>query len=249
MRTLIAIISLLLSLSGCVTNPSRGEKETHYFSPAGEPIVGMDKAYASLKLSFGPAVPERITVVLKDFPDSGAVLADYEKTRIVMTDHGGYSKLASMAVTGSTLLTFYNLSAGATATKPYEFLAYGFGKYLEWQLYSNGGHVGYDDVLWANYYSRVMGISKESLSNRQLTIEALQNAGTYTTSGKSRALAAAFMIYLVGANGTYPVRDIVKALGDNKTLDEAFQGVLGKNTATVEREWQQYVANATLVGE
>lgn len=249
MKTLIAIIAFLLSSAGCVTGPSRGEKEAHYFSPTGEPIVGMDKAYTSLKLSFGTSVPERVTVVLKDFPDAGAVMADYEKTQIVMTGHGGYSKLPSMTVTGTTLLTFYNLSAGATATKPYEFLAYGFGKYLEWQLYSNGGHVGYDDVLWANYYSQVMGISKESLNNRQLTIEALQNAGTYTTSSQTRALAASFMIYFVGANGTYPVRDIVKALGDKKNLDEAFQGVLGKNTATIEKEWQQYVANATIAGD
>ena len=249
MKTLIAILAVISSLSGCVNSPSRGEKGAHYFSPTGEPIVGMDKAYSSLKLSFGPAVPERITVVLKDFPDSGAVLADYEKTQIVMTDHGGYSKLASMTVTGTTLLTFYSLSAGATATKSYEFLAYGFGKYLEWQLYSTGGHVGYDDVLWANYYSQVMRIAKKSLDNRQLTIESLQKAGTYTTSSESRALAASFMIYLVGANGTYPVRDIVKTLADNKTLDEAFQGVLGKTTATIEKEWQQYVANATLVGD
>lgn len=244
MKTLIVILTVMFSLSGCVSSPSRDEKGTHYFSPTGEPIVGMDKAYSSLKLSFGPAVPEHITVVLKDFPDSGAVLADYEKTQMVMTNHGGYSKLASMAVTGTTLLTFYNLSAGATATKPYEFLAYGFGKYLEWQLYSTGGHTGYDDVLWANYYSQVMRIAKTSLDNRELTIKNLQEAGTYTTSSESRALAASFMIYLVGANGTYPVRDIVKTLGDNMTLDEAFRGVLGKDAATVEKEWQQYVSNA-----
>lgn len=245
MKILITILTaVMFSLSGCASAPSRGEKETHYFSPTGEPIYGMDKAYSSLKLSFGPAVPERITVVLKNFPDSGTVLADYEKSQVIMTDHGGYGKLASMAVSGATLLTFYNLSAGATATKPCEFLAFGFGKYLEWQLYSNGGHVGYTDVLWANYYSQVMGISKESLNNGQLTIETLQNIETYPTSSKSRALAASFMIYLVGANGTYPVRDIVKALGENKTLNKAFQEILGKDMATVEKEWQQYVANA-----
>ena len=203
--------------------------QSHYVSSKGEVLEGYEKGYAVLQSYFGEAVPKKITV---EFKDNESNYNNRWNTITLKAPNKNAFSICHIAFMSSHLALF-NFADEAPQREEFRFL-YGFSDLIKSESC---------DAL-KEYKQWAIRTTNDISKDKGISFEKMQDWSSLQTQigDRSYQVGGSFMLYIIDTYGKDKLLAFFKAVGDSKNLDKALQASLGKDKATIEKEWLTYIA-------
>lgn len=210
--------------------------DAHFVGKKGEPLAEYEYAYTALQDYFGQSVPKPITV---ERPDKQISQFDPSNNHVLASRGSGPMECA--VEHESSHLALFAVTKGASNQEEFRFFDEGFAKIFGETMCNRGARYKRYSQRVAQEFDAAGKISFAQVQKWSLFFGNPQR-DMQNTNWKAYDVGASFNYFMIDTYGFDTLKAFFIAVGERKDLTTAFQSVMNKDVATIEKEWKTYIA-------
>jgi hypothetical protein len=243
MRLLTTTLLLAAGLAPAGCNPCQYQTAPdgihHYFDCERKPLPQWDFVWDQLFAYFGSATPQTITLEHSD----GDTSRFHPQTMSIELGPG--RDRTDTVAHESAHLCNYNLTQGASTTKPFRFVDEGFAEIMESEISGQAD--------W--YRTFALAVAEQERQQGRVSFEQVQDWSTYFGDSSSTSSSRNWNAYQVGSSFEFMLEDTRGAdalrgffvdIGSTRDLGTTIARQFSSTTNGIEQEWFAYLGKVQL---